>query len=68
MDANLALEGDGRPEHLSIVREAHVRLELDIVIKTALQDVRATQGMLLDCDTARLDISFRNTDTFVPVT
>jgi hypothetical protein len=68
MDTNLALERHRSPEHLSIVREAYVSLELDIVIKTALQDVGATQRMLLDSDTARLDVSLWNADTFIPMT
>jgi hypothetical protein len=68
MDTNLALERPRSPEHLSIVREAHVSLELDIVIKTSLQDVGATQRMLFDSDTARLDVSLWNADTFIPMT
>jgi hypothetical protein len=43
-------------------------LETDTVIQTSLEDVCASEGMLSDCDTTRLNISLWKTDTFILVT
>jgi hypothetical protein len=50
------------------VRKADLSLKADIVVETALDDVRASQRVLSDRDASRLDKAFRKADALVLVT
>jgi hypothetical protein len=65
---DFALEGHRCFEYLTSVRQTQVGLELHTVIKTAFEDVCATEGMLNDRDASGLNISLWETDALVFVT
>jgi hypothetical protein len=68
VDTNLALESHGDTEGLSRVRHTYIRLKLYGIIKTSLNEVGPSKGVLDDCDTSIEDVSLRNTDSFKLVT
>jgi hypothetical protein len=68
VETDFALQGHGSLEHLASVGEAQVSLKADRVVKTALEDVGATEGMLDDRDASGLDISLWKADSLVLVT
>jgi hypothetical protein len=68
VDTNLALESHRDTEGLSRVRHTDIRLELYGIIKTSLNEVGSSKGMLDNCDAAIQDVSFGNTDSFKLVT
>lgn len=65
MKTNFALEGNRDPKHLARMRHADIALELDSIIKTALDKICAAERMLKDGDTSTLNIAFGDTNSFV---
>jgi hypothetical protein len=68
MNTDLALESHRHAEGLPRVRHAYIRLELYGIIKTSLNEVGASKGVLHDSDASVQDVSLGNTDSFKLVT
>jgi hypothetical protein len=67
VETNLALEGNRDTEDLARVGHADVGLELDSIIETALDKVRASERVVQDNNAPLLDVTFGDADALVPV-
>jgi hypothetical protein len=67
METDFALEGNRDSEDLARMRHTDISLELDCVIETALDKVRATERVVEDNNAPLLNVAFGDTDAFVAV-